>query len=626
MLRKPMQIPMLIVLCLTLALACRWGMTTSPSIETPTIEPPAATQPVAATPTPVISQFTYSGVYATAMPPDNYGYVAHLPKGHLFSLLPSGGLGEEIRDLVIDVYGHLWVATQIGLGCWDGENWLTYNTADSPLPHDDVRALAIAPDGYTLWVGTAGGLAKLDDTTWTLYPQNLASPVIADLDFAPDGRLWVATSFGGVSVYDGTTWEQYDKYNSGLLGLSVSVITAGADGRIWMVDDFGDGVSMFDGQTWTHYTTENSGLFEHRIEQILVDQGGRVWFVSPDTLSVLDGEIWNPVNFMELDLDAFHPWRIAQTAEGDVWVAGIQYYAPLVYHFTLQGAEIGNLQEYEIPALHQVEDVSFLPAGRIFSDTTTPTVTQWLFANPQVLLPTTDGTWLGTSFGLYKLDITGTVSQMALPNAQPPEVPFINNANNPFMDFVQLYEFHPTHVRVLAVGTVEVQQAYDEGITPLCEKQGGPDLYNPHDVTEFMISENITLCYAAGFESYFRPIDLPAVGERYTYWMHEIIDRLPHLHTPDLIMPEQFYHFGLRSGQPGEGMHWQKILAFPLSTEILEVHGTPPTAEVILNDWRLFIYDVRYTDRPHVNFILHNDAPTPSLENYLEAAGWQVGE
>ncbi len=34
------------------------------------------------------------------------------------------------------------------------------------------------------------------------------------------------------------------------------------------------------------------------------------------------------------------------------------------------------------------------------------------------------------------------------------------------------------------------------------------------------------------------------------------------------------------------------VLAFPLSAEILEVQDTPPTAEVIVGGWRLFIYDV----------------------------------
>lgn len=566
-----------------------------------------------------------SGAYPTAMPQQAYGQVENLSAGSLFSVLPSDGLGTEVRDLALDARGNLWVATQIGLGCWDGERWTTYHTADTPLPHDDVRALAIAPDGVTLWVGTAGGLARFDGDTWRVYQKELASPVIADLDFDNQGRLWIATSFGGVSVYDGVLWSQYDKYNSGLLGLSVSALTAGPDGRVWMVDDFNDGVSMLDGRRWTHYTEETSGLVDHRIKQIMVDYAQRVWFVTPYMLNVLDGDTWNPFDMTPFFEQSFFPWCLAQTTGEEIWIAGLQYEKPTVYKFALDGSEINIRQVYEIPARHPVKITSILPAGRVFSQTTSTTVTQWILAEPQVLLPDGGDAWLGTSFGLYHLAAGGTVT-VPLPNAEPPSKPFVQKTNNPFVDFVQVYEFHPTSIRVLAVGTVEVQRDYHDRPPLSCDYQGGPDLYNPHDVTEFMISENIMLCHAAGFESYFRPVDPPPVGERFTYWMHEVVNRLPHLHTPDPIEPERFYHFGLRASPPDEGMHWLKVLAFPISTEIFEVHGTLPTAEVILEGWRLFIYDVCYSYRPHIDFVLHDDFPAPSVRDYLEAAGWEVSE
>jgi hypothetical protein len=39
--------------------------------------------------------------------------------------------------------------------------WAVFNSSNSELPNDFVRALALAADG-SVWVGTGGGLAQLD--------------------------------------------------------------------------------------------------------------------------------------------------------------------------------------------------------------------------------------------------------------------------------------------------------------------------------------------------------------------------------------------------------------------------------------------------------------------------------
>lgn len=99
-------------------------------------------------------------------------------------------------------------------------------------------------------------------------------------------------------------------------------------------------------------------------------------------------------------------------------------------------------------------------------------------------------------------------------------------------------------------------------------------------MTEFVVSENIELCEGTNLACSFRPIDPPVAGERFTYWMSEVVHRLPHLHTPHPIKSEQEFHFGLSAPQPESGERWVRVLAFPLSADITKVHGTPPTAEV----------------------------------------------
>lgn len=590
---------------------------------------------LACTLSPAPTEPTVAGIYVSHSPtavPGIYGHMRVLHAGKLLSILPPGGLGQEIRDLALDAQGRLWVATHIGLGMWSAGRWTTFNAGYSPLPHDDVRAVAVAPDGQTIWIGTADGLARFDGDAWVVYnPENsgLTSPVIEDLAFDRRGRLWIATSFGGVNVYDGIhDWSYYDKYNSGLLGFSVTAMTIGPDDRVWMVDGFGDGISMFDGLQWAHYTQENSGLSTNWIKQIAVDNSGRVWFVSYEGLNVLDGQTWNPYDFTPWYENLFSPRTLAQGPDGEAWVAGICPDRLAVYRFPALELAIGQVHEYSIPLILVPEGASLAPPLLFLDDQGTPIsdAKEWAIPEPHVLLPTTDGAWLGTSYGLFRLYSDGRVETAELPNPQPPPRQPMRPTGNPIVEFLQIYEFHPRYIRVIAIGTVEVQQGYEPTPWLHCDQSSGPDLYNAYDVTEFIISENITICEGMNLDGLFRPINPPPVGERYTYWMSESVRRLPHLHTPNPIQPERAYHFGARAPQPGEGQQWLRVLAFPVSAEILLVHGSPPTAEVLVGDWRLFVYDVRETNRPHVNFILHDDMFAPSLESYLNAVGWQVGE
>jgi ligand-binding sensor domain-containing protein len=46
--------------------------------------------------------------------------------------------------------------------------WIVYNTSNSGLPDNSVSAIAIDAQGNK-WIGTLGGLAKFDGSSWTVY-------------------------------------------------------------------------------------------------------------------------------------------------------------------------------------------------------------------------------------------------------------------------------------------------------------------------------------------------------------------------------------------------------------------------------------------------------------------------
>lgn len=79
------------------------------------------------------------------------------------------------------------------------QNW---DTAHG-LPQNTVNTMALGPRGF-LWVGTFGGLARFDGTsfkTWSTE-EGLTFPRVTAMDFDNDGNLWLGCTAGRVTRFD----------------------------------------------------------------------------------------------------------------------------------------------------------------------------------------------------------------------------------------------------------------------------------------------------------------------------------------------------------------------------------------------------------------------------------------
>src|SRR5580704_4727483 len=72
----------------------------------------------------------------------------------------SGLLNQNVRTLLQDRTGFLWVGTDNGLFRYDGSHFRSFTTADG-LPSAKVEDLNQTVDG-TLWVATLSGVARLN--------------------------------------------------------------------------------------------------------------------------------------------------------------------------------------------------------------------------------------------------------------------------------------------------------------------------------------------------------------------------------------------------------------------------------------------------------------------------------
>jgi ligand-binding sensor domain-containing protein/signal transduction histidine kinase len=142
----------------------------------------------------------------------------------------------------------LWIGTPDGLYRLRDTRLSHLTTADG-LPDDFVRSLFADSDG-TLWIGTRNGLAHLNpahldpaglspaqDSTaaFTLYSRRdgLGSDVIGTILRTRSGTLWVGT-LGGLSRLDGTRFRNYTHDANVLSGDAITTLHEDRQGTLWI--------------------------------------------------------------------------------------------------------------------------------------------------------------------------------------------------------------------------------------------------------------------------------------------------------------------------------------------------------------------------------------------------------
>jgi ligand-binding sensor domain-containing protein len=203
--------------------------------------------------------------------------------------IEDGLSDNSVTGLKIDyIRNGVWFTTRSGLSFYSiaDSTFKTYG-AEYSIPDMEMTSLAFDYSGK-VWVGTVTGLASMavGDSAWTSLatPEKLIHRYITAL--APTGfSIWIGTK-GGVSVFGPDGWKSYTTE----LGASVEVTSLAQDsnGNMWVGST--DGIAVLSNGKWIYYGT--SELTSAYINTVYADTGGTVWVGTSGVVAVYENGAW----------------------------------------------------------------------------------------------------------------------------------------------------------------------------------------------------------------------------------------------------------------------------------------------------------------------------------------------
>ncbi len=192
---------------------------------------------------------------------------------------------------------------------------------DRGLPSSRVNAVARTTDGY-VWVATGGGLARFDGVQFTSF-DSVNTPALRDsrvmcllVDRA--GTLWAGTANGTLVRREGDGFVRVDlRGERATRGRSVNSLAQDTAGDLWLATDGAGLIRLHAGQVEVFSAT--NGLLSDVVSQIVCDSDGRLWAIAGGKLFMREDGKWQvPPSPIPMD----QPVRcITSAREGGLWVA-----------------------------------------------------------------------------------------------------------------------------------------------------------------------------------------------------------------------------------------------------------------------------------------------------------------
>lgn len=229
----------------------------------------------------------------------------------------------QINAIAIDKNDTKWLGTTDGLVKIDGDVWTIFNTSNTPLPSSTIKTVAIGDEG-SIWVGTDHGLAHYKNNKWMVYTSSnsvLTNNAITCIAYNPLNKtIWAGTEEGIIKIDKDNNWH-YIFVND----LVLSMTTDGA-GNLWTglfnPLAFVGNVKRYANGTWTTYNLAEMGYPSSFPYALAADNQGHIFTVLSGTavqsLIKYNGKDWQEVERPE----KANGLKAILLDDGKVWVGG----------------------------------------------------------------------------------------------------------------------------------------------------------------------------------------------------------------------------------------------------------------------------------------------------------------
>lgn len=255
--------------------------------------------------------------------------------------LEEGLSQSNVRCLLQDKTGFIWLGTQDGLNRFDGYGFTVYkhDYGDSNSLSDNlVTCLIEDKEGY-LWIGTSDGLNKFDPvknrfTRFLTDPNDTAKlrgKSILSLLEDKNGAIWVGTYSGGLSRYDKkkkqfVTYinDQNNPYS--LSNNSIIALYEDDAANLW-IGTYGGGLDKFDKTSgkFYHYKSKNKNSIKSNFITALCGDNTNVYIGTPEGLNIFNYknqrfETYNHNEKNPLSLCSNKIQSLFRDRSGKVWI------------------------------------------------------------------------------------------------------------------------------------------------------------------------------------------------------------------------------------------------------------------------------------------------------------------
>jgi ligand-binding sensor domain-containing protein/signal transduction histidine kinase len=256
--------------------------------------------------------------------------------GHRVWRTDSGLPQNTVHAILQTRDGYLWLGTDGGLVRFDGLDFVTFNSENTPQLASDTVYDLLQDESGTLWISTASGLVSYRRSGFTAYsvPQGLPADTVWFTHEDRRHRLWAITS-SGPAVFNGQSFSPVAGAQAAG-PVNRQALAEDAQGTLWMGGS--SGLFAFDTTTPEPRLTRRL-LNGVEVEAVEFDRQGKLWIGAGEGLKRYAGGALMPISSLgKTEVTALEP-----DADGGMWVGT----ATGIAHVAAGGAALPSPQNGE---------------------------------------------------------------------------------------------------------------------------------------------------------------------------------------------------------------------------------------------------------------------------------------